>query len=73
MPETLEPLGPSFFDRSVHEVARDLVGCTLLHGDCGGVIVETESYERDDPACHAYVGPTARNGRPRAVPAMTRT
>ncbi len=53
-------LGSDFFARSVHQVARDLIGCTLLHGDCGGVIVETESYERDDPACHAYVGRTAR-------------
>ena len=53
-------LGPDFFERSVHDVARDLIGCTLLHGGCGGVIVETESYERDDPACHAYVGRTAR-------------
>jgi DNA-3-methyladenine glycosylase len=51
-----------FFDRSVHTVARDLVGCTLLVDGCGGVIVETESYERDDPACHAYVGLTARTG-----------
>ena len=56
-----ERLGSGFFDRSVHEVARDLVGCTLLFEGCGGVIVETESYERDDPACHAYVGPTKRN------------
>jgi DNA-3-methyladenine glycosylase len=56
-----ERLGEQFFARSVHEVARDLVGCTLLFGGCGGVIVETESYERDDPACHAYVGMTARN------------
>jgi DNA-3-methyladenine glycosylase len=56
-----EPLGPAFFDRSVHRVASDLVGCTLLVGDCGGVIVETESYHRDDPACHAYIGRTARN------------
>ena len=54
-------LGESFFARSVHEVARDLVGCTLLVGDCGGVIVETESYHREDPACHAYVGRTARS------------
>ena len=54
-------LGEEFFDRSVHVVARELIGCTLIHGDCGGVIVETESYERDDPACHAYVGRTARN------------
>jgi DNA-3-methyladenine glycosylase len=56
-----EPLASSFFDRSVHEVARELIGCTLLVGDCGGVIVETESYHRDDPACHAYIGRTARN------------
>jgi DNA-3-methyladenine glycosylase len=50
----------SFFDRSVHEVARDLVGCRLLFDGVGGTIVETESYERDDPACHAYVGLTDR-------------
>jgi DNA-3-methyladenine glycosylase len=49
-----------FFDRSVHEVARDLIGCTLLFDGCGGTIVEAESYERDDPACHAYVGLTER-------------
>jgi DNA-3-methyladenine glycosylase len=49
-----------FFDRSVHAVARDLIGCTLLYEGCGGVIVETESYEADDPACHAYVGLTDR-------------
>ena len=53
-------LDPGFFDRSVHEVARDLVGCTLLHHGVGGTIVETESYERDDPACHAFVGLTPR-------------
>ena len=55
-------LGPCFFARSVHDVARELVGCTLLFGGCGGVIVETESYERDDPACHAFGGLTTRNG-----------
>ncbi|MEX2106147.1 MAG: DNA-3-methyladenine glycosylase [Solirubrobacterales bacterium] len=49
-----------FFDRSVHEVARDLIGCRLLFEGCGGTIVETESYERDDPACHAYAGLTER-------------
>ena len=54
-------LDVGFFTRSVHEVARDLIGCTLLFEGCGGVVVETESYERDDPACHAYVGRTARN------------
>jgi len=49
-----------FFDRSVHQVARDLVGCRLFFDGVGGTIVETESYERDDPACHAYVGLTDR-------------
>jgi DNA-3-methyladenine glycosylase len=53
-------LGWEFFERSVHEVARELVGCRLLYEGVGGTIVETESYERDDPACHAYVGLTER-------------
>jgi DNA-3-methyladenine glycosylase len=53
-------LDVGFFERSVHDVARDLVGCELLFRGVGGVIVETESYERDDPACHAYVGLTPR-------------
>jgi DNA-3-methyladenine glycosylase len=53
-------LGAEFFARSVHEVARDLVGCRLFFAGCGGTVVETESYERDDPACHAYVGLTRR-------------
>ncbi|MFL5898640.1 MAG: DNA-3-methyladenine glycosylase [Solirubrobacterales bacterium] len=53
-------MGADFFNRSVHAVARDLIGCTLLYEGCGGVIVETESYEADDPACHAYVGLTER-------------
>jgi DNA-3-methyladenine glycosylase len=53
-------LGEEFFDRSVHEVARDLIGCRLIFDGVGGTIVETESYERDDPACHAYVGLTDR-------------
>jgi DNA-3-methyladenine glycosylase len=60
VPASGERLDAAFFDRSVHLVARDLIGCRLFHEGCGGVIVETESYERDDPACHAYVGLTAR-------------
>jgi DNA-3-methyladenine glycosylase len=50
-----------FFDRSVHEVARELIGCRLAVGETAGVIVETEAYEASDPACHAYIGRTARN------------
>jgi DNA-3-methyladenine glycosylase len=50
-----------FFDRSVHEVARELIGCELAVGETAGVIVETEAYDATDPACHAYIGRTARN------------
>ncbi len=53
-------LEAAFFERSVHAVASDLIGCSLRFGGVGGVIVETESYERDDPACHAHVGLTPR-------------
>jgi DNA-3-methyladenine glycosylase len=53
-------LDAAFFARTVHVVARELIGCRLFHGGCGGTIVETESYERDDPACHAYAGLTKR-------------
>jgi DNA-3-methyladenine glycosylase len=55
-----ERLTAVFFARSVHAVARDLIGCRLFYEGRGGVVVETESYERDDPACHAYVGLTPR-------------
>ncbi len=41
-------------------MARDLVGCTVTHGCTSGVIVETEAYHESEPACHAYVGLTAR-------------
>jgi DNA-3-methyladenine glycosylase len=50
-----------FFDRSVHEVARELIGCELAVGETAGIIVETEAYDATDPACHAYIGRTARN------------
>ena len=52
---------PRSSTRSVHDVARDLIGCTVAHGPTAGVIVETESYHVDDPACHAYGGPTPRS------------
>jgi len=55
------PLAQSFFARSALEVARDLIGCTLLFRGIGGRIVETEAYRQDDPCCHAYSGRTARN------------
>jgi DNA-3-methyladenine glycosylase len=49
-----------FYDRSVHDVARDLVGSTVRHGQTAGRIVEVESYHMEEPACHAYVGLTPR-------------
>lgn len=56
----LDPRDAAFYDRDVHSVAQDLVGCTLRHGQTAGRIVETESYHQDEPACHAHVGLTAR-------------
>lgn len=56
-----QALGPGFFARPVNEVARALVGCTLLVGGVGGRIVEVEAYDHDDPASHGYRGETARN------------
>jgi DNA-3-methyladenine glycosylase len=56
----VERLDAAFFERSVHEVARELIGCRLFYEGRGGTIVETESYERDDPACHAFAGLTPR-------------
>jgi DNA-3-methyladenine glycosylase len=52
--------GVDFYARSVHEVARDLIGCVVRHGEAAGRIVETESYHMEEPACHAYVGLTPR-------------
>ncbi len=57
---TAEALGVDFFDRRVHDVARELIGCVLLFEGVGGVIVETEAYEREDPASHSFVGLTER-------------
>jgi DNA-3-methyladenine glycosylase len=49
-----------FYARSVHDVARDLVGCTVRHGATAGRIVEVESYHEEEPASHAFVGLTDR-------------
>ncbi|MGZ6728259.1 MAG: DNA-3-methyladenine glycosylase [Gaiellaceae bacterium] len=54
-------LRPEFFARSVHEVAPELIGVTLLVEGVGGRIVEAEAYDQEDPASHGYRGRTERN------------
>jgi len=59
------PLPRSFYQPSAKIVAAQLLGHWLIRntpaGPCGGVIVETEAYLRDDPAAHGFSGPTPRN------------
>ena len=55
----MEALSRSFFCRPAEVVAPELIGCRLVkrqdNGDfLWGVIVETEAYSQDDPACHGY-------------------
>jgi len=57
----IKPLPRSFFARSVHTVAPDLIGATLLFKGVGGVIVEVEAYHHTDPAAHSFGGRTERN------------
>ena len=52
---------PPNFDDNPVAVARELLGWTLLVAGVGGVIVETEAYDADDPASHSFSGRTARN------------
>ena len=50
-----------FFARSVHEVAPALIGAEVYVDGVGGVIVEVEAYDQEDPAAHGYRGRTERN------------
>ena len=54
-------LRKAFFNRSVHQVAPDLIGATFLVDGVGGIIVEVEAYHHTEPAAHSYNGPTPRN------------
>jgi DNA-3-methyladenine glycosylase len=59
--ESASPVLPAeFYARPVLEVARELIGCVVEHDGCSGMIVETEAYHECEPACHAFVGVTAR-------------
>jgi DNA-3-methyladenine glycosylase len=64
-------LPADFYARPVEEVAPDLVGCLVRHGDAMGRIVEAEAYHEREPACHAFAGLTNRTrvlfGRPGAA------
>jgi DNA-3-methyladenine glycosylase len=55
------PLQPADFEVDAHEMAYTLIGATLLIDGVGGRIVETEAYDREDPASHSHGGPTDRN------------
>jgi len=56
----MRALPADFYDRPVLEVAPELIGCVVAHGDTAGVIVETEAYHESEPACHAFAGLTPR-------------
>jgi DNA-3-methyladenine glycosylase len=55
----------AFFARPAPTVAKELLGMTLVHespeGTTAGRIVETEAYDEDDPASHAFGGKRVRN------------
>lgn len=57
----MSPISRDFFDRPVLEIARELIGATLLVDGVGGVLVEVEAYDQSDPASHSFRGPTPRN------------
>src|SRR6516225_5383123 len=61
LPKPGKLLKRAFFARSVHEVAPDLIGATMLVNGVGGIIVEVEAYHHTEPAAHSYNGPTPRN------------
>src|SRR5207249_9435925 len=59
------PLTKEFFARSVHDVAKELIGATFLVDGVGGTIVELEAYHHEDPAARGYRGRAERNASTR--------
>lgn len=65
-PHPLSNINPQWLSRPSVAVAPDLIGCVLVRQlpdrtILRGLIVETEAYAPDDPACHAYRRRTLRN------------
>jgi DNA-3-methyladenine glycosylase len=56
-PHLGRPLSREFYARPVVDVARDLLGCVVVHGGTAGRIVETEAYHETEGACHAWRPP----------------
>ncbi len=50
-----------FWTQPVVPLARALIGVTVLVDGVGGIITETEAYDVDEPASHAFGGPRGRN------------
>jgi DNA-3-methyladenine glycosylase len=67
VPDPLDPLPRSFFDRPVLEVAPDLLGRLVVHRTEDGIVTarltEVEAYDGpNDPGSHAFRGRNKRNG-----------
>jgi len=64
--QDLPALSQAFFCRPAEEVASELIGCLLVKRQLDGellraVIVETEAYSQEEPACHGHRRRTPSN------------
>ena len=61
VPPPSTPMDRTAFAADAPAVAQALIGAVLLVDGVGGMVVETEAYDRTDPASHSFAGPNARN------------